>query len=136
MEINHIHDYEKLIDEFFSLFIEIKEIFSINLNDALKSKNYNKMISNKFLQDTELILKQYNNDINKILQLKYFQDGENNTNVNDIQSISDNLFIKYSLQYENILENNLIINKEEDNIEGHFSQNISKDKIFDVFFCI
>ena len=130
MEINHIHDYEKLIDEFFSLFIEIKEIFSINLNDALKSNNYNKMISNKFLQDTELILKQYNNDINKILQLKYFQDGENNTNVNDIQSISDNLFIKYSLQYENILENNLIINKEEDNIEGHFSQYISKDKIF------
>ena len=126
MEINHIHDYEKLIDEFFNLFIEIKEIFSINLNDALKSNNYNKMISNKFLQDTELILKQYNNDINKILQLKSFQETVNNININ----INDNLFIKYSLQYEKILENNLIINKEEDNIEGHFSQNISKDKIY------
>ena len=124
MEINQIHDYEKLIDEFFSLFIEIKEIFSINLNDALKSNNYNKMISNKFLQDTELILKQYNNDINKILQLKSFQETENNININD------NLFIKYALQYEKILESNFIINKEEDNIEGHFSKNISKDKIF------
>ena len=126
MEINLIHDYEKLIDEFFNLFIEIKEIFSINLNDALKSKNYNKMLSNKFLSDTELILNKYNNDINKILQLKSFQETENNININ----INDNLFIKYSLQYEKILENNLIINKEEDNISGHFSQNISKDKIF------
>ena len=129
MEINQIHEYEKLIEKFFSLFIDIKEIFSINLNDALKSKNYNKILSNKFLSDTELILKKYNNDINKILQLKTFQDGENTSNNNN-QLDSDNLFIKYSLQYEKILENNLIINKEEDNISGHFSQNISKDKIF------
>ena len=54
MEINQIYDYQKLIDEFFSLFIEIREIFSINLNDALKANNYNKMITNKFLIDTEL----------------------------------------------------------------------------------
>ena len=128
MEINQIHEYEKLIDQFFSLFIDIKEIFSINLNDALKSNNYNKMLSNKFLSDTELILNKYNNDINKILQLKTFQEGENSSNNNQLDS--DNLFIKYSLQYEKILENNLIINKEEDNISGHFSQNISKDKIF------
>ena len=128
MEINQIHEYEKLIDKFFSLFIDIKQIFSINLNDALKSKNYNKMLSNKFLSDTELILNKYNNDINKILQLKTFQEGENSSNNNQLDS--DNLFIKYSLQYEKILENNLIINKEEDNISGHFSQNISKDKIF------
>ena len=128
MEINQIHEYEKLIDQFFSLFNDIKEIFSINLNDALKSKNYNKMLSNKFLSDTELILNKYNNDINKILQLKTFQEGENSSNNNQLDS--DNLFIKYSLQYEKILENNLIINKEEDNISGHFSQNISKDKIF------
>ena len=128
MEINQIHEYEKLIDKFFSLFNDIKEIFSINLNDALKSKNYNKMLSNKFLSDTELILNKYNNDINKILQLKTFQEGENSSNNNQLNS--DNLFIKYSLQYEKILENNLIINKEEDNISGHFSQNISKDKIF------
>ena len=39
MEINQIHEYEKLIDQFFSLFNDIKEIFSINLNDALKSNN-------------------------------------------------------------------------------------------------
>ena len=128
MEINQIHEYEKLIDQFFSLFNDIKEIFSINLNDALKSNNYNKMLSNKFLSDTELILNKYNNDINKILQLKTFQEGENSSNNNQLDS--DNLFIKYSLQYEKILENNLIINKEEDNISGHFSQNISKDKIF------
>ena len=128
MEINQIHEYEKLIDQFFSLFNDIKEIFSINLNDALKTKNYNKMLSNKFLSDTELILNKYNNDINKILQLKTFQEGENSSNNNQLDS--DNLFIKYSLQYEKILENNLIINKEEDNISGHFSQNISKDKIF------
>ena len=128
MEINHNHEYEKLIDQFFSLFNDIKEIFSINLNDALKSNNYNKMLSNKFLSDTELILNKYNNDINKILQLKTFQEGENSSNNNQLDS--DNLFIKYSLQYEKILENNLIINKEEDNISGHFSQNISKDKIF------
>ena len=128
MEINQIHEYEKLIDQFFSLFIDIKEIFSINLNDALKSNNYNKMLSNKFLSDTELILNKYNNDINKILQLKTFQEGENSSNNNQLDF--DNLFIKYSLQYEKILENNLIINKEEDNISGHFSQNISKDKIF------
>ena len=128
MEINQIHEYEKLIDQFFSLFNDIKEIFSINLNDALKSNNYNKMLSNKFLSDTELILNKYNNDINKILQLKTFQEGENSSNNNQLDS--DNLFIKYSLQYEKILENNLIINKEEDNILGHFSQNISKDKIF------
>ena len=128
MEINQIHEYEKLIDQFFSLFNDIKEIFSINLNDALKSKNYNKMLSNKFLSDTELIFNKYNNDINKILQLKTFQEGENSSNNNQLDS--DNLFIKYSLQYEKILENNLIINKEEDNISGHFSQNISKDKIF------
>ena len=128
MEINQIHEYEKLIDQFFSLFNDIKEIFSINLNDALKSKNYNKMLSNKFLSDTELILNKYNNDINKILQLKTFQEGENSSNNNQLDS--DNLFIKYSLQYEKIIENNLIINKEEDNISGHFSQNISKDKIF------
>ena len=128
MEINQIHEYEKLIDQFFSLFIDIKEIFSINLNDALKSNNYNKMLSNKFLSDTELILNKYNNDINKILQLKTFQEGENSSNNNQLDS--DNLFIKYSLKYEKILENNLIINKEEDNISGHFSQNISKDKIF------
>ena len=128
MEINQIHEYEKLIDQFFSLFNDIKEIFSINLNDALKSNNYNKMLSNKFLSDTKLILNKYNNDINKILQLKTFQEGENSSNNNQLDS--DNLFIKYSLQYEKILENNLIINKEEDNISGHFSQNISKDKIF------
>ena len=128
MEINQIHEYEKLIDQFFSLFNDIKEIFSINLNDALKTKNYNKMLSNKFLSDTELILNKYNNDINKILQLKTFQEGENSSNNNQLDS--DNFFIKYSLQYEKILENNLIINKEEDNISGHFSQNISKDKIF------
>ena len=123
MEINHINDYKQLLDQFFDLFIEIKEIFSINLNDAFKSNNYEKMISNKFLKDTELILFQYNNDINKILQSKSFQEINNN-------ELEDNLFIKYSLQYEKILENNLILNKEEDNIQGHFSQNISKIKIF------
>ena len=130
MEINQIHDYQKLIDEFFSLFIEIREIFSINLNDALKANNYNKMITNKFLIDTELVLSHYNNDINTILQLKNFQGNNNDGN----QLTSDNnLFIKYFMEYEKILDNNLIINKELENteiIEGHFSQNITKSKIF------
>jgi hypothetical protein len=130
MEINQIHDYQKLIDEFFSLFIGIREIFSINLNDALKANNYNKMITNKFLIDTELVLSHYNNDINTILQLKNFQGNNNDGN----QLASDNnLFIKYFMEYEKILDNNLIINKELENteiIEGHFSQNITKSKIF------
>ena len=122
MESNElIHNYESLLDQFFVLFNEIKEIFSINLNDAFKSYNYDKMIHNKFLQDTELILSCYNNDINTILALKSFKENENN------------LFVKYTLEYEKILENNLIINKEEKNneiYEGHFSQNKTKAKIF------
>ena len=130
MEINLLDEYKQLLDQFFSLFIEIKEVFSINLNDAFKSNNFNKIISHKFLLDTELILLQYNNDINKILQLKSFQ--ENINNINQLTS-ENNLFIKYCLQYEKILESDLIINKEEENeeiIEGHFSQNIPKSKIF------
>ena len=47
--IELIHNYESLLDQFFLLFNEIKEIFSINLNDAFKSYNYDKMIHNKFL---------------------------------------------------------------------------------------
>ena len=54
MELNQIDEYKNLIDQFFSLFNEIKEIFSINLNDSLKSNNYHKMISHQFLKDTEL----------------------------------------------------------------------------------
>ena len=134
MELNQIDEYKNLIDQFFSLFNEIKEIFSINLNDSLKSNNYQKMISHQFLKDTELILSQYNNDINKILQLKSF--NEINNNINNPLTSEINFFIKYSLQYEKILENNLIINKEEDNsneiIEGHFSKNITKNKIFKI----
>ena len=132
MEINLLDEYKQLLDQFFSLFIEIKEVFSINLNDAFKSNNFNKIISHKFLLDTELILLQYNNDINKILQLKSFQ--ENINNINQLTS-ENNLFIKYCLQYEKILESDLIINKEEENeeiIEGHFSQN----KFFFEFFII
>ena len=134
MELNKFDEYKNLIDQFFSLFNEIKEIFSINLNDSLKSNNYQKMISHQFLKDTELILSQYNNDINKILQLKSF--NEINNNINNPLTSENNFFIKYSLQYEKILENNLIINKEEDNsneiIEGHFSKNITKNKIFKI----
>jgi len=134
MELNQIDEYKNLIDQFFSLFNEIKEIFSINLNDSLKSNNYHKMISHQFLKDTELVLSQYNNDINKILQLKSFH--EINNDINNPLTSENNLFIKYSLQYEKILENNLIINKEGDNsneiIEGHFSKNISKNKIFKI----
>ena len=132
MELNQIDEYKNLIDQFFSLFNEIKEIFSINLNDSLKSNNYHKMISHQFLKDTELVLSQYNNDINKILQLKSFH--EINNDINNPLTSENNLFIKYSLQYEKILENNLIINKEGENgskiIEGHFSKNITKNKIF------
>ena len=130
MELNQLDCYKQLIDQFFSLFNEIKEIFSINLNDSLKSKNYNKMISHPFLKDTELIISQYGFDINKILPLKSFQEGNNN--INELSS-DNNLFIKYSLQYEKILENDLIINKEQENdetIEGHFYKNIPKCKIF------
>ena len=54
MELNQIDEYKNLIDQFFSLFNEIKEIFSINLNDSLKSNNYQKMTSHKFIADTEL----------------------------------------------------------------------------------
>ena len=108
MEVNLLDEYKQLLDQFFSLFIEIKEVFSINLNDAFKSNNFNKIISHKFLLDTELILLQYNNDINKILQLKSFQ--ENINNINQLTS-ENNLFIKYCLQYEKILESDLIINK-------------------------
>ena len=135
MELNQIYGYKNLIDQFFSLFNEIKEIFSINLNDSLKSNNYQKMTSHKFIADTELILSQYNNDINKILQLKFFNENNNNNITNQLTS-ENNLFIKYSLQYEKIIENNLIINKEEENsneiIEGHFSKNITKNKIFKI----
>ena len=134
MELNQIDEYKNLIDQFFSLFNEIKEIFSINLNDSLKSNNYHKMISHQFLKDTELVLSQYNNDINKILQLKSFH--EINNDINNPLTSENNLFIKYSLQYEKILENNLIINKEGENsneiIEGHFSKNITKNKIFKI----
>jgi hypothetical protein len=45
---------------------------------------------------------------------------------------ADNLFIKYTLEYEKLIQNNLIINSEEenDNIEGHFLKNITKNKIY------
>ena len=132
MELNLVNDYQKLIDQFFSLFSEIREIFSINLNDSFKSINYNKMISHQFIKDTELILSTYNNDINKILKLNF---KENNFSNNSLTP-ENNLFVKYSLKYEQILENNLIINKEEENdneiIEGHFSKNITKNQIFKI----
>ena len=124
MELNQIDEYKNLIDQFFSLFNEIKEIFSINLNDSLKSNNYQKMISHQFIID-----------INKILQLNFFNENNNNTITSQLTS-ENNLFIKYSLEYEKIIANNLIINKEDENssetIEGHFSKNITKNKIFKI----
>ena len=128
METNQINDYKLLLDKFILLYKKIEELFSINLNDAFKKKNYNKMIENKLLIDTEIILSQYNYDINKILLLKSFT--ENN---NDNISNNDNLFIKYTLEYEELIKNNLIINNEDtDILGGHFTQNFEKKKIFKI----
>ena len=120
-----MNDYMLLSDQFISLYKNIQEIFSINLNDAFKKNNYNKILTNKLLKDTEIILALYNNDINKILNLKSFpQNGLNNV------QLSDNLFIKYTLEYENLIANNLIINNENENIDGHFILNIDRNKIY------
>ena len=128
METNQINDYKLLLDKFILLYKKIEELFSINLNDAFKKKNYSKMIENKLLIDTEIILSQYNYDINKILLLKSFT--ENN---NDNISTNDNLFIKYTLEYEELIKNNLIINNEDtDILGGHFSQDIEKKKTFKI----
>ena len=128
MESNQINDYKLLLDKFILLYKNIEELFSINLNDAFKKNNYDKMIENKLLLDTEIILSQYNNDINKILLLKSFT-----VNNNDNISINDNLFIKYTLEYEELIKNNLIINNgDTDILEGHFIQNIEKKKIFKI----
>ena len=45
MESNQIDDYKSLLDQFISLFNDIKDIFRINLNDAFKSNKYNKLIN-------------------------------------------------------------------------------------------
>ena len=77
MELNQIKDYKLLLDEFISLFRDIKEIFSINLNDAFKMNNINKIKTSKLIKDTEIVLSIYNNDINKILDLKSFSEDNN-----------------------------------------------------------
>ena len=125
MESNQIDDYKSLLDQFISLFNDIKDIFRINLNDAFKSNKYNKLINSKLIKDTETIIAENNNDINKILTLKTFPENSNYSN-------EDNLFVKYILEYEKLIKNSLIINSEEenDNIEGHFLQNIPKSKIY------
>ena len=128
MESEQKDDYKILLDKFISLYNNIKETFSINLNDAFKLNNYNKIINSKLIKDTEIIISNYNNDINKILQLKSFIDNNNNNN----NSNEENLFIKYILEYENLIQNNLIINSEEDNgfIEGRYLKNIDKKNIY------
>ena len=122
MEVNQINDYKLLLDKFIHLFKNIQKIFSINLNDAFKSNNYNKIITSQLLQDTENILSLYNYDINKILKLKSFTDLNSN-----------NLFIKYVLEYEELINNKIIINTEDYNekiIEGNTIQKDNKDKIY------
>ena len=89
MESSQIDEYKKLLGQFISLYTNIQEIFSINLNDALKSNNYNKLLSSKLIKDTEAILSQYNFDINKILSLTFSNEIENNID-------KDNYFIKYA----------------------------------------
>ena len=125
MELSQINDYKSLLDEFICLFKNIKNIFSINLNDAFKNNNINKIKTSKLILDTELLLSKYNNDINKILDLKLFEEN------NDI-SLNDNLFIKYTLEYEKLIANKLIINNEIENeiLEGHFIKNIDRKKIY------
>ena len=125
MESSQIDEYKKLLGQFISLYTNIQEIFSINLNDALKSNNYNKLLSSKLIKDTEAILSQYNFDINKILSLTFSNEIENNID-------KDNYFIKYAYEYEKLLNNNLIINNEDYNeiIEGHFIQNKDRNKIY------
>ena len=125
MELNQIKDYKLLLDEFISLFRDIKEIFSINLNDAFKMNNINKIKTSKLIKDTEIVLSIYNNDINKILDLKSFSE-ENNI------SLKDNLFVKYTIEYEKLILNKIIINNEIENeiLKGHFIKSIDKKKIF------
>ena len=116
MESNNISGYRTLLDQFICLYKKIQEIFSINLNDAFKKNNYSKMITSKFLKDTEELFIHYNYDINKIINLKSFSETINN----------ENLFVKYSLEYEDIVKNNLIINNEEENEILENQQNKSK----------
>ena len=125
MESSQIDEYKKLLGQFISLYTNIQEIFSINLNDALKSNNYNILLLSKLIKDTEAILFQYNFDIYKILLLTFNNEIENTID-------KDNYFIKYAYEYEKLLNNNLIINNEDYNeiIEGHFLQNKDKNKIF------
>lgn len=125
MESSQIDEYKKLLGQFISLYTNIQEIFSINLNDALKSNNYNKLLSSKLIKDTEAILSQYNFDINKILSLTFTNEIENTFD-------KDNYFIKYAYEYEKLLNNNLIINNEDYNeiFEGHFLQNKDRNKIY------
>ena len=125
MELNQIKDYKLLLDEFISLFRDIKEIFSINLNDAFKMNNINKIKTSKLIKDTEIVLSIYNNDINKILDLKSFSEDNN-------ISLKDNLFVKYTIEYEKLILNKIIINNEIENeiFKGHFIKSIDKKKIF------
>ena len=125
MELNQIKDYKLLLDEFISLFRDIKEIFSINLNDAFKMNNINKIKTSKLIKDTEIVLSIYNNDINKILDLKSFSEDNN-------ISLKDNLFVKYTIEYEKLILNKIIINNEIENeiLKGHFIKSIDKKKIF------
>ena len=130
MESNQINDYKILLDNFITLYKNIEELFSINLNDAFKKNNYSKMLENKLLKDTELILSQNNYDMNKILLLKSLSDFTGNNN--NIANL-DNLFIKYILKYEELIKNNLIINIGDiEALEGHFIKNIEKKKIFKI----
>ena len=125
MELNQIKDYKLLLDKFISLFRDIKEIFSINLNDAFKMNNINKIKTSKLIKDTEIVLSIYNNDINKILDLKSFSEDNN-------ISLKDNLFVKYTIEYEKLILNKIIINNEIENeiLKGHFIKSIDKKKIF------
>ena len=124
MEINQIDDYKKLLDKFILLFKSIKEIFLINLCDAFKKRNYNKIKTSQLIKDTEIVLSKYDYNINKILELKSLEDFNN---VLD----NGNLFIKYTLDYEELIKNNLIINNEDIEFqEGHFIKNIDKRKIY------
>ena len=116
MESNNINDYKLLLDNFISFYQKIQDIFSINLNDAFKKNNYNKIITSKFIKDTEEIFTHYSYDINKIINLKLFSENISN----------ENLFIKYTLEYEDIIKNNLIINNEEENESLGEKEKISK----------
>ena len=135
MESNNIiQNYFSLLDEFIYLYKNIQEIFSINLNDSLKSLNIQKILSSELIKDTILILSQNNYNINKILEPTFL---DNNSNLPTSQEkTNNNLFVIYSKKFESLINNRLILNQEKDsnseNIQGHFLQNIERDKIYKI----